>query len=106
MSWPSISIVPAGRLLEAGKHAQQGRLARAGAAQKAEQFALVDIERHVRNGKDVAKFLGDVLDAHEGLCLRIAPRTGVGGDLGFLGHLGLYERLKGRLLPPLEVSSY
>ena len=45
MSWPSMKILPDGRRLEAGQHAQQRRLAAARAAEQAEDLALVDVER-------------------------------------------------------------
>jgi hypothetical protein len=84
-----------GRLLEAGEHAQQRRLAGARAAEQAEQLRLVDVERHVVHSRDVAKFLGDVADAHKRLGRRIAPRARVDGELRLLGHSAPGKRLKG-----------
>ena len=62
-----------GRRLETGQHAQQRRLAAAGAAQQAEDLARVDVQRDVVDGDEVAEFLGDVLDANVGR--RIGQRS-------------------------------
>ena len=65
---------PAGRVLEAREHPQQRRLAAAGAAEDREQFALLDLERNVVDGGDVAVALGDALDADQRLGLRVAHK--------------------------------
>ncbi len=75
-----------GRAFETRQHAQQGRFARARSAEQAEELALVDVERHVGHGRDVTELLGDVADADEGLGRRIAPGTGIDGELRLLGH--------------------
>ena len=73
MSTPSMKILPDGRPLEAGQHAQQRGLAAAGAAEQAEDLLLVDVERDVVDGDEVAELLRDVLDAHVGLGVGIGP---------------------------------
>ncbi len=62
MSAPSIRILPDGRVLEAGEHPQQRRLAAAGAAEDREQLALQDVERNVVDGGDAVEALGDLAD--------------------------------------------
>jgi hypothetical protein len=59
--------------LETGHHAQQRRLAAAGAAQQAEDLALVDFQRDIVDGDEVPEPFGDVVDAHIGLCARVPP---------------------------------
>ena len=107
MSWPSISMRAGGRLLEAREHAQQRRLARARAAEQAEQLALEDVERDVVDRGDVAELLGDVADAHERLRVGIAPGARVGGDLRLLGHRRVPEGGgRGRISPARRMWVY
>ena len=53
------------RLLEARQHAQQRGLAAAGGAEQREEFAVVDIEREVVDGDEIAELLGDVLEGND-----------------------------------------
>ena len=62
------------RLLEAGDHAHQRRLAAAGRPEEREELALVDDQRQVVDGDEVAEALGDVAELDEGLRRRIVPR--------------------------------
>ncbi|MEI2789609.1 MAG: hypothetical protein V9E93_12070 [Steroidobacteraceae bacterium] len=65
---------PAGRgPLEACEHAQQRRLAAPRRAQQAEDLLLVDAERDVIHGDEVAELLGDFLDPHVRLGVRVRP---------------------------------
>ena len=73
MSWPSIRILPGGRRLEAGQHAQERGLAAARGAEQREELALVDVEADIVDRVDVAELLGDVLDPDEGLRARVLP---------------------------------
>ncbi len=73
MSTPSMKILPDGRPLEAREHAQQRRLAAARRAEQAEDLLLVDVERDVVHGDEVAELLGDLLDPHVGLRVRVRP---------------------------------
>src|SRR5690606_38610272 len=50
------------RLLEPSDHAQQGRLARAGWSQQADEFAILDIEREIVDGANHAEQLGNAGD--------------------------------------------
>ncbi len=52
--------------LEAREHAQQRRLAAARSAEKGEELALDDVDRHIVDGREVTELLGDLLDADEG----------------------------------------
>jgi hypothetical protein len=52
MSWPSMKTEPELGLLEAGQHAQQRRLAAAGAPEQAEDLALEDLQRDVVDGDE------------------------------------------------------
>ena len=63
----------AGRPLEAGQHPQQRRLAAARAAEQAEDLLLVDVERDVVDGDELAELLRDAIDPDEGLGVRIGP---------------------------------
>ena len=64
-----------GRPLEAGEHPQQRGLAAARRPEQREELALVDVERQVVDGGEVAEPLGDVLEAHDiGALRRIVPR--------------------------------
>jgi hypothetical protein len=75
----------AGGFLETGEHAQQRGLAAARAAEQAEQFLLIDLQRNVVDRDEVAELLGDALDVDVGNRLGIGPglqldfRTRVGG---------------------------
>ena len=51
-----------GRLVEAGEHAQQRRLAAAGGTEQREELALVDDQRQIVDGDEVAEPLGDVVE--------------------------------------------
>ena len=63
-----------GRLLEAGEHAHQRGLAAAGRAEQGEELALVDDEREIVDGDEIAEALGDVAELDEGLRRGIVPR--------------------------------
>ena len=57
---------PAGtRRLEAGEHAQQGRLAAAGRAEQAENLAANDVEADVIDGPRLAEVFDDFVDLQE-----------------------------------------
>ena len=62
-----------GRILKPGEHAQQRGLAAAGCAEQGEEFALVDVERQIIDGGEVAENLGDVLDGDIGLGGGVVP---------------------------------
>jgi hypothetical protein len=71
---PSSMISPACRLLETGEHAQQRGLAAAGGAEQGEELAVIDIQRQIVDGGEIAEALGDVLDRNKRLGGRIGPR--------------------------------
>src|SRR5205085_8736897 len=83
-------------ILEAGHHAQQRRLAAAGAAQQAEDLALEDLQRNIVDRDEITKPLGDVFDAHVSLGIRITPWL----TLGLVLVSASFRRLHGR--PPLH----
>ena len=58
-SSPPIRIVPAGRHLQAGDHAQRRRLAAAGGAEQRDEVPGLDGEGHGVDRDDVAVALGD-----------------------------------------------
>ena len=62
------------RLVEAGEHAQQRRLAAARGAEQREELALVDDQRQVVDGDEIAELLGDVLKRDIRLRRGIGPR--------------------------------
>src|SRR5262249_17191156 len=62
------------RLLEAGDHTHQRRLAAARRPEQREELALVDGERQVIDGGEIAKALADAAEFNEGLRRRIIPR--------------------------------
>jgi hypothetical protein len=64
---------PVGRHLEPGEHAQECRLAAARAAQQAEDFAAVDVQRNIVDRDELSELLRDVVDAYVGLGPRILP---------------------------------
>ena len=83
-----------GRLIEAGDHAQRGRLAAAGRAEHREELALLDLDAHVLDGDEVAERLGDVLDldvVRHALLLVPAVRSAIGLFLRFLESGCCYE---------------
>jgi hypothetical protein len=53
---------PLGRLLEAGDHAQSGRLAASRRAQHREELTARDVELHLAYGREVAEALRDTLE--------------------------------------------
>src|SRR5690606_40983262 len=53
---------PLGGTLETGKHAQQRRLARAGAAEQREDLAATDVQGHVVDRNGLVELLGDAVD--------------------------------------------
>ncbi|HEY3766421.1 MAG TPA: hypothetical protein VGL44_14775 [Gaiellales bacterium] len=57
---------PRRRLLEAGDHAQRRRLAAAGRADQREELALLDVERELAHGDEVAEALGHRIEADGG----------------------------------------
>ena len=61
-------------LLEAREHAQQRRLAAAGAAEDREQLAAQDVERNLVDRGDAAEVLGDLADLHQRGGGRLAHR--------------------------------
>ena len=63
-----------GRLLEAGDHPHQRGLAAARGAEEGEELALVDDEREVVDGDEIAEALGDVAELDEGLRRGVVPR--------------------------------
>ena len=71
---PSSQIDALGRLLEAGEHAEQRGLAAAGGAEQRVELALVDGERLVVDGDEVAEPLGDAAELDERLRRRVVPR--------------------------------
>ena len=80
------------RLLEAGQHAQQRRLAAAGAAENREELAAMDVERHPVDRRDAVEQLRHVADLHQRGAFRRAPRgLAAGGPIG-----GLRAVLAGR----------
>ena len=62
------------RGLEPRQHPQQGALPAAGAAEQAEQLALVDVEVDVVDGDEVAELPGHAPDLDEGLGTGVEPR--------------------------------
>src|SRR5690606_3060835 len=70
------------------------------APEQAEELALVDVERNVVDGGEIAELLGDVANADEWLGARIAPGAGVGGDGRLLGHPLLGKARGGALAAP------
>ena len=64
---------PGGGGLEARQHAQQRGLAAARSAQQREELALVDVQRDIVDRREIAEFLGDVLNLDIGLGLGIPP---------------------------------
>ncbi len=54
---------PVGGPLEAGEHAQRGRLATAGRPDEDEELAILDVEREVVDRDDLAEQLVDVIEA-------------------------------------------
>ena len=85
MSLPSTRMLPGGRLLETCQHAQQRGLAAARGAQQREEFALLDVERDVVDGDEIAELLGDVVEPISGLAAAIGPwvrTTGAGLGAG------------------------
>ena len=64
---------PGGGGLEARQHAQQRGLAAARSAQEREELALIDVQGDIVDRREIAEFLGDVLDLDIGLGLGIPP---------------------------------
>ena len=64
--------------LEAGDHAQQGRLARAGRAEHREELAVGDLEIDAVGGHDRAEAFADAGEAHRGCA---GTRAGTRGDV-------------------------
>ncbi|MNF52681.1 hypothetical protein D3C84_340350 [compost metagenome] len=58
---------PFGRPFEACEHAQQGGLARAGAAEQGEDLTLVDFQGHIVHGYGFVELLGDAIDLDQHL---------------------------------------
>ena len=54
MRWPSMTISPSRRILEAGEHAQQRGLAAARGPEQGEELAFGDVEVGVVDGDDGA----------------------------------------------------
>ncbi len=52
------------RRIETGQHAQQGRLAAPGPAEQTEDLALIDAQRDIVHRNEIAKLLGDSVEAH------------------------------------------
>jgi hypothetical protein len=65
MSWPSMKMRPALGISRPGQHAQQRGLAAAGAAEQAEELALVDVQGDVVHGDEITEAFADALDAQE-----------------------------------------
>src|SRR6185312_1731802 len=65
---------PAGGGLESREHSQQSRLATARAAQQAEDFAAMDVERDIVNSSERAEFLRYAFDADIGSPCGVLPR--------------------------------
>ena len=59
---PPIRQLAGGDLLQPGDHAQQGGLAAAGRADEDHQLAILDGQRDVADGFDLAEGFGDVLE--------------------------------------------
>src|SRR5690606_31619028 len=76
------------RLLEAGEHAQERGLAAARRAEQREELALVDRQRQIVDGGEVAEPLGDVLEGDIGACRRIVPRREASADAAERFHAG------------------
>src|SRR5690606_35886652 len=77
-----------GRMLEAGQHAQQRGLAAARRPEQREELALVDVERQVVDGGEIAEPLGDVAERDEGPRLRIVPGREAPADAAERFHAG------------------
>jgi hypothetical protein len=70
----AVDVDPArGRTLEPGEHAQQRRLAAAGPAEQAEDLLLVDVERDVVDGDEIAELLRYALDPDVRFRVRVLP---------------------------------
>src|SRR5262249_42861342 len=63
-----------------GQHSQERGLAAARAAQQAEDFAAVDVQRNIVDRDELSELLGNVLDAY----VRLGPRVLPGGLLRLL----------------------
>ncbi len=63
IGWPSISISPGGRQLEAGEHAQQRGLAAARGSEQREELAAPDVEGDIVDRLHRPEMLGDVAGA-------------------------------------------
>ncbi|MCY1545954.1 hypothetical protein D9M68_819250 [compost metagenome] len=67
---------PLGRPLEAGEHAQQGRLARSRTTEQGEDLALVDGQRHVVDRQGLVELLADPVDFHQHVFRLLAALEG------------------------------
>lgn len=77
---------PGGGTLEAGEHAQQGRLARTGAAEQGEDLTLVDGQRDVINSNGLVELLGHAVDLDQHLFGLLVALKGFLVGAGGNGH--------------------